>query len=287
MSTREAIQEYDNCSSKIFSKANKKSWSVTERFRATALQEVVEEVVKKRGRGERMWDTEYQEKGKVVVCVLRAADIQDTRTIRSFPGDQGEDEQWDRDILIWEAARATTAASSFFKPQKLGKGAKAEYFVDAAIGANNPLKHLLREAEAEFGTGRRLGCVVSIGTGTRDVKLGRAVTGLVNYLQAPRYYIGLVNSLKTTATDAEKSHRELQAKLLPFPGSYFRFNVPKAAEQVGLAHYKKAPLLKSLTADYLAVPEIVAQVRNLAESLKTDGFHHGLTVGLISKLLPF
>ena len=233
-----------------------------------------------------MWDTECPEKGKVIVCVLRAADITDTRTIRSFPGDQGEDDQWDREILIWEAARATTAASSFFKPQKLGQGTKAEYFVDAAIGANNPLKHLLQEAEAEFGTGRRLGCLVSIGTGTRDVKLGRAETGLSNFLQAPGYYFGLLKSLKTTATDAEKSHRELQAKLFPFPGSYFRFNVPKAAEQVGLAHYQKAPLLKSLTAEYLAVPEIATQVRNLAESLKTGGFHHGLTVGLISKEFP-
>ncbi|KAK4151190.1 hypothetical protein C8A00DRAFT_17376 [Chaetomidium leptoderma] len=281
MSTEEALQEYDNCSAKIFASKNKKTWSISERFQATALQEAVEGIVKQRGRGERMRDPENPPKGKVVVCVMPSNCIGKPRLVRSFSGDPGDDDQWDKDIAIWEAARATTAASSFFKPQKLGSGATAQTYIDAAIGVNNPVVSLLDEAVKEFGSGRRLGCVVSIGTGTRDIQLGRALSGIRNFVQGPRFYIHLIKTLKSTATDAEDAHRQLQSRLLPFPGSYYRFNVPEAAEAVGLHHYKKMPVLKSLTAEYLGREEIATQVRKIAEGLQTDVFDHGLTLGLI------
>jgi hypothetical protein len=283
MSTQEALQEYDNCAAKIFSKENKKKWSISERFQATALQKAVEGLVEKRGMGERMWDPTAPEKGKAIVCVMPSQYIGQMRVVRTFPGDSGVDDQWDREITIWQAARATTAASSFFKPQKLGSGPTAQTYIDAAIGVNNPVVPLLKEAVQEFGTGRRLGCVVSIGTGTRDLKLGRALNGLKNLTQGPRYYVHLINTLKSMATDAEAAHRELQSKLLPFPGSYFRFNVPEAAEQVKLHHYQKIPELKAMTTKYLANEEVTAQVREIAEGLQTDGFGHGLTLGLIRK----
>jgi hypothetical protein len=124
---------------------------------------------------------------------------------------------------------------------------------------------------------------VSIGTGTRDLKLGRALNGFKNLTQGPRYYFNLINTVKSMATDAEAAHCDLQSKLLLFPGSYFRFNVPKAAEQVKLHHYQKIPELKSMTTKYLENEEIAAQVREIAEGLQTDGFAHGLTLGLIRK----
>ena len=282
MSTQEALQEYDNCAAKIFSKENKK-WSISERFQATALQKAVEGLVEKRGMGERMWDPAAPEKGKAIVCVMPSQNIGQARVVRTFPGDSGVDDQWDREITIWQAARATTAASSFFKPQKLGSGPTAQTYIDAAIGVNNPVVPLLKEAVQEFGTGRRLGCVVSIGTGTRERKLGRALNGLKNLTQGPRYYVHLINTVKSTATDAEAAHHDLQSKLLLFPGSYFRFNVPEAAEQVKLHHYEKIPELKAMTTKYLANEEVTAQVCEIAEGLQTDGFDHGLTLGLIRK----
>lgn len=281
MSTREALDEYDNCAAKIFSKDNRKRWSLSERFRATALQEAVEGIVKARGLGERMWDPQCPDKGKAIVCVMASNSIEDARVVRSFPGDP-DDPQWDENITIWQAARATTAASSFFKPQQLGDGAEAQTYIDAAIGANNPVKYLLDEAVLEFGTGRRLGCVVSIGTGTRHIELGRAITGLRNFAQAPSWYIHLIKALKSKATDSEEAHRQLQSRLARFPGSYFRFNVPEAAEKIGLHHYEKMPELKLLTTDYLSDKAISGQVRKIAEVLKTDVFHHGLVLGHLS-----
>ena len=279
MSTKEALQEYDNCSASIFSSKNRKRWSLSERFRATALRKVVEDIVKERGMGEDMLDMEFPEKGKALVCVMPSDNVGEARWVRSFAVDQGVDVRWDAGVTIWEAARATTAASSFFKPQKLGSGTDAQEYIDAAIGVNNPVEYLLKEAVDEFGSARRLGCVVSIGTGTRDVRLERAMPGARNLLHAPFYYARLVKMLKNTATDGEETHRRLRSRLLPFPGAYHRFNVPQAAEQVELHHYKKIPNLKNLTANYLGREEVVKQIQQIAEGLKTDRFNHGLTLG--------
>lgn len=284
MSTREALQEYDNCAAQIFRRGNRKV-SLSERFRSTALQEAVEGIVKKRGLGELMRDPKGEKKGKTIVCVMPSKLIEKPRVVRSFFGDPGE-RHWDENITIWQAARATTAASSFFKPQKLG-GEGDETYIDAAIGANNPVGYLLDEAVLEFGAGRRLGCVISIGTGTRLLEVGRVITGVRNFILAPLWYIQLIKTLKSKATDAEDAHRQLELRLAPFPGSYFRFNVPDAAAKIGLHHYKKMPTLKSLTKAYLAEKKVDAQISQIAELLKTDGFEHGLVLGHLSmKRIP-
>jgi len=44
-------------------------------------------------------------------------------------------------VKIWEAARATSAATSFFNPITIG----TESFVDGATGANNPINELWTE----------------------------------------------------------------------------------------------------------------------------------------------
>ncbi|KAH6619706.1 hypothetical protein B0J18DRAFT_482331 [Chaetomium sp. MPI-SDFR-AT-0129] len=263
MSTKEALEAYDDCASKIFSKQNRKRSSLSDKFKSVALQKAIEEIVEKRGLGENMRDSDGPDKGL------------------------GDD--WDENVKIWEAARATTAASSFFKPQKLGQGDLAQAYIDAAIGSNNPVNYLLPEARGEFGTARRLGCLVSIGTGTRNNALDALRVGGVQSfltLRGVRNVVDIFKTLKNTATDAEESHRQLLARLKPFPDSYYRFNVPSAAARVKLHHYQKIPELKSLTAQYLADPDISSKVVQVARALKTGIFHHGLTLGLVHDLDP-
>jgi predicted acylesterase/phospholipase RssA len=68
---------------------------------------------------------------------------------------------------IWEAARATSAASSFFEPIRIGN----EDFVDGATPANNPIQELWTEASDTFKEGDNwrlednILCLVSVGTG--------------------------------------------------------------------------------------------------------------------------
>ncbi|KAJ4295959.1 hypothetical protein N0V88_004661 [Collariella sp. IMI 366227] len=259
----------------IFSRDNRKTWSLSAKFKATALQEVVEAIVKERNMGEDMWDVECPHKGKAVVCVMPSNLVKrEPRLVRSYPGDNGVDDRWDMGIKIWEAARATTAASSYFKPQLLGNSATAQPFIDAAIGVNNPVDHLLKEAVSEFGFGRQLGCVVSIGTGTRDLVIKTEVSSWRKPFGTISYYKSLLKALKSTATDGEEPHRLLQARLDLFPGSYFRFNVPDAAEKVELHHYKKIPELKEMTVDYLKGVDVTRQIQQIAKGLTTNSFDH-------------
>src|SRR5438046_2333141 len=68
---------------------------------------------------------------------------------------------------IWQVARATSAASSFFDPINIG----TEGFVDGGTGANNPIRQLWNEAKDAFADGpewelkNNLQCLVSIGSG--------------------------------------------------------------------------------------------------------------------------
>ena len=52
------------------------------------------------------------------------------------------------DCKIWEVARATSAATTFFKPIKVGRD-EIE-FIDAAFGYNNPCEILIGEAKRQF-----------------------------------------------------------------------------------------------------------------------------------------
>src|SRR6266568_3989190 len=68
------------------------------------------------------------------------------------------------DCKIWEAARATSAAPTFFKRIEIGN----KQLVDGGLGCNNPSRVVLDEAEAAFG-GHQIGCLVSIGTGQAEI----------------------------------------------------------------------------------------------------------------------
>lgn len=83
--------------------------------------------------------------------------------LRSYP-DPPRHPAASHEWLIREAACVTSAAPTYFPPVDVGGGYK---FVDArAFGFNNPMSLVLREAEQipEFH-GRRIGCIVSLGTG--------------------------------------------------------------------------------------------------------------------------
>ena len=285
MSTEEALREYDQCSQKIFSSSNKKWTTATERYKATALKKVVEDLVRRRNMGEYLRDASvvHDSKGQCFVCVMPAEKIGEPRRLRSF---HDPDSDYSGEVRIWEAARATTAASVYFKPMPVKIGGRTEEFIDAAIGCNNPVIYLLQEAAARIGNGRRLGCLISIGTGTRVVKIGRAPTGVKNVGQVLKFAKELIGTLKNTATDGEDAHRRVLEKLGDYPNAYFRFNVPDVADKVGLDKYLEIGTLKAATAAYLAEPLVAAQILNAAIGLGRNSSEHGLTLGHASKTKP-
>lgn len=81
------------------------------------------------------------------------------------------------DHLAWQAARATSAAPTYFPPFRLegsGPGARARSLVDGGVFANNPAMCALADAYKLFGGSRSRYLVVSIGTGEDALELSYA-----------------------------------------------------------------------------------------------------------------
>ncbi|KAK4673372.1 Patatin-like phospholipase-1 [Podospora pseudopauciseta] len=286
MSTEEALRQYDVCAENIFS--SKKWANITEKFRSTPMINIIQKLVAEKDMGEMMRDPAKPAKGKAVVCAMprKRANPKNVRRIRSF---SPEKDNWDKYVKIWEAARATTAATFYFKPQPLTVstpqgGSKIEDYIDAAFGVNNPTNELIKEAVAEFGPSRRLGCLISIGTGTKQERvISRAASGLRNVCDMWGSIFDVGMAMKDMVTNAELVHFDLEMRLRRTPDAYFRFNVPLAADEVSLAQYGKIGKLKSMTAKYLCEPEVVGNIERAADILETENAEHHLNLGALSE----
>jgi predicted acylesterase/phospholipase RssA len=81
------------------------------------------------------------------------------------------------DHLMWQAARATSAAPTYFPPFLLegaGPRGRARSLVDGGVFANNPAMCALADAYRLFGGARCRYLVVSIGTGNDELRLSYA-----------------------------------------------------------------------------------------------------------------
>ncbi|KAI4913076.1 uncharacterized protein J4E92_009948 [Alternaria infectoria] len=144
-------------------------------------------------------------------------------------------------VCIWEAARATSAATTFFEPIKI----LHEEFVDGAFGANNPIDEVWTEAGDIWtrNTGETLedniSCFVSIGT------------GIPAFGKVDESLVGMVQTLKAIATNCESAAERFQRHHPALDGRFFRFNVPRGLENIGLEEINKAGDLIAATRQYL------------------------------------
>src|SRR5947207_751422 len=67
---------------------------------------------------------------------------------------------------IWQAARATSAAPSYFPPALVEVPDPGGWYIDGGLRRNNPSEAALNEARKYWKTVRRF-CIVSIGTGVQ------------------------------------------------------------------------------------------------------------------------
>lgn len=152
------------------------------------------------------------------------------------------------EVKIWEAACATSAATTFFKPTKIMSGGVPRTFVDGALGANNPVNRLWIEAQAQFPLAPledQIRCLLSIGTGRPAlISFGETISGLLN-------------SIKKIATETQRTadtFHEMHQSLADRDG-YFRFN-PPYIDEVGLHEAGKRAIVEARTAAYTDDPDI-------------------------------
>ena len=163
---------------------------------------------------------------------------------------------------IWEAARATSAAPTFFEPISIG----GILYADAGTGWNNPTIEAIAEAH-KIWPNRPIGCLLSIGTGLENARQLRRHT-----LASERSY-----RLKLVATycvdsssKCEQIHRRVCSNFPPrivVDHNYFRWNVPRVVSAIGIEEWKKIGDVVALTDNYMKQIDMESQKRAVVELL--------------------
>ena len=166
------------------------------------------------------------------------------------------------DCKIWEAARATSAAPTFFKRIKIGPSGSGIDYVDAGIGCNNPIKQVIAEAARVFGDEAPVACVVSIGTGQ---------SGSVGLAQPDAFQkwlpTDLIKGLEQIATDTGRVAEEMELRYKDIPGLYNRLDVDRGLHSISLAEWKQLGSVREHTKNYMRLEVIDRRVDHVVRTL--------------------
>lgn len=252
------IEKYGELSSRVFQPKRSgvnflgklKDFAKAEgKYRSGRLEQEIKNMVEEvEGNAQsRLLQTGPDAECRVFVCAF-TNDLNVPVRLRSYSTVDSVDSLSGSRCAIWEAARATSAAATFFDRIQVGR----QYYVDGATGYNNPVEVVLEEAKSIWPDAlARIQSLVSIGTGVPDPKdFGDNLKGVLE-------------TVKEIATETEitqkrflKNHVQLGVK-----GRYFRFNVNEGRlTGVGLDEHKKQGRIEIASEDYLEDPQTRALV---------------------------
>lgn len=183
---------------------------------------------------------------KVFVTAVDSSDASgDPLVIRSYPT---EFNLVPADVTIADAARATTAAPSYFPSKRLPDGTVA---LDGGLIANNPSEVVISEARTQYGPNVRFGLLLSIGTGEKRPTQLR-VTSAASI-------ISFTKALGHIVTDSEKVHQRVYDRFEESGlGTYIRINIPGIGD-IGLDDCKAIPKIIEITKEYMETEEMKKQ----------------------------
>ncbi|KAH6666894.1 acyl transferase/acyl hydrolase/lysophospholipase [Halenospora varia] len=173
----------------------------------------------------------------------------------------GNDEAGPFEGRIWEAARATSAAPTFFSPVQV---ADIKYG-DGGTGWNNPTREAMYEASVIWPN-RPIGCLISLGTGEElplqlvEVenlpRTGFMRTYVFNKV-APKqsFLVEVAKYCKDSLTSCKTVHDDVlrNQDRDGIRGRYFRFNTPGMGN-IGLEEWSRIPDMIALTETYMESP---------------------------------
>ena len=137
------------------------------------------------------------------------------------------------DIPIWQVARATSAAPTYFKPPVIDG---LEY-LDGGFGANNPCVEIYEEVRRMNNNSQRcVSIILSIGTGKNNEARRLKGTGMQRYLN-------FLNFARKWAADSEQTHTEMLRAKSRDNLKYFRLNVESGLDLMKLDEWRaRGPL---------------------------------------------
>lgn len=261
MDIESCIAAYRQLSDVVFRKVahriSIKGMGVTQgRFDAHALENAIKEIISLAKLDPNVRLMEQTTPGcKVFVCATRAENRDITR-LRSYYSIRDSNPE----VTIWEAGRATSAATTFFDPIEIGE--YKERFMDGATGANNPVREVWTEAKDMWPNGlldENLNCMVSIGTGKQSLKA---------FGSFPQE---IVRSLTDIAVETEhtaeiflREHRDLASA-----HRYYRFNVDQGLEDIGLEESARMAQMVAATRRYTEQQTVLDAISGCAQTILT------------------
>lgn len=161
---------------------------------------------------------------------------------------------------ICQAALATSAATSFFEPVRIG----ARKFVDGALKANNPVIEVEDEASNIWCSDTRelkplVKCFISIGTGHPGKK--PIEDNIAKFLAGT--LVAIATETESTADEFIGRWRQQYEQK-----KYFRFNVHQGLQGVGLEEYEQQGIIEATTDEYLRHTEQKSRVKDCVHNLK-------------------
>lgn len=239
---------------------NQKPLFRVETFKATTLEKQIQDLVAAKELGEYILrENDEASSTKAFVCAIPAANMAHPRLFRSY----AVRENASTNCKIWEAARATTAAPTFFKHMTIvdDTGAR-EDFLDGGLRFNNPAQLVLSEAMTIFGGASKFGCLVGIGTGH---------PGTIGLSQPDAFQkilpIEMVGVLKRIATNCEQTAHELAGRFRQSPDRYFRYSVSHGVGNVSLEEWKKVNEVQVHTKAYMEEVDVSSSIDKVVEIL--------------------
>eukprot|EP00053_Salpingoeca_punica_P017846 m.172710 g.172710 ORF g.172710 m.172710 type:complete len:432 (-) comp17301_c0_seq6:485-1780(-) len=156
--------------------------------------------------------------------------------------------------LAWTAARASSAAPTYFPPHNID----GQWFADGGLVANNPSLIALAEACALYGGMDSINAVVSLGTGRRAVEL---------VARAPQpNVLDLARDLVKTCINSDVTADSLTHIL--GAGRFFRFN-----GEIAQSEMDRADLMPQWIAEaeaYIAQPTVQQRLKELCQTLMKE-----------------
>lgn len=130
--------------------------------------------------------------------------------------------------------------------------------MDGGLGYNNPIEQVLEEASRVF-PGRKVACVVSIGTG-----LARAIQFPASPKTSPTK---LISALTKMATESDTTAEKVQKRFREIKGTYFRFNVDRGLSGIKLEEWENLGDVRTYTTGYMEQDSISSHIDAVVTSL--------------------
>ncbi|RDL30230.1 uncharacterized protein BP5553_10508 [Venustampulla echinocandica] len=244
MDVDECIAAYSDLAEAVFHQKKSRlpfnlKGKVQAKFDSAKLEKAVRETIKNKSiSGTELFDNGTERGCRTFVCTID----QDTKSIvrlRSYT----LPEESSIPATICQAALATSAATTFFEPVRIGN----RIFADGGLGANNPVDEVECEAMniwcSESADLKPLvKCFLSIGTGN---------PGIQAFEESIVKFLG--QTVVDIATGTEETEKRFIAKWRKHydENRYFRFNVDQGLQTIGLDEYKKQGAMEAATDRYL------------------------------------